>query len=178
MSDRRTKMSKKILHETLVELLSEMPLSRVTIKELCGRADLNRSTFYAHYQTIDDLYTEIENDFLMRMVYQDNLGKPQVMINKLTGLAEYIRANQNTFFALMNNGSFNTRCAERAKRIMAENNYSGRKTAESVSDLLTSYSVVGANALLSEWLRKQQDIPAEKIAVLLYNINKALAAAD
>lgn len=39
-------------------------VEKITLKKLCERAELNRSTFYAHYNEPRDLYIEIENDIL------------------------------------------------------------------------------------------------------------------
>ena len=54
--------SKRLLREALVALLQEKDYSRITVTELVERADLNRSTFYAHYNDISDLMGEIVAD--------------------------------------------------------------------------------------------------------------------
>lgn len=46
------------MDEALVSLLSEKELAYITVKEICGRAGVNRSTFYLHYETIADLLEE------------------------------------------------------------------------------------------------------------------------
>ena len=42
--DRRVKYTQMVLNESLLEVLREKPLSRITVKEICDRADINRST--------------------------------------------------------------------------------------------------------------------------------------
>ena len=42
----------------LLELLEEKELTYITVKELCKRAGVNRSTFYLHYETMGDLLAE------------------------------------------------------------------------------------------------------------------------
>ena len=49
-SDRRTRRTKKLLTDAFLELLSSKKLNEITIKELCDKADINRGTFYLHYQ--------------------------------------------------------------------------------------------------------------------------------
>ena len=44
-------------------LLKEKPASKVTVKELCELADINRGTFYYHYTDIFDMIKNIEEDF-------------------------------------------------------------------------------------------------------------------
>ena len=41
---------------------SDQPLGSITVKALCERADVNRSTFYAHYTSIEDLLHDIEDE--------------------------------------------------------------------------------------------------------------------
>lgn len=58
--DQRTRMTRRLLHQALVELLGEKPLKDITVKELCLWAEVNRSTFYFHYYDIYDLMEDIE----------------------------------------------------------------------------------------------------------------------
>lgn len=46
------------MDEALLSLLEEKDLEYITVKELCSRAGVNRSTFYLHYETISDLVDE------------------------------------------------------------------------------------------------------------------------
>lgn len=46
------------MDEALIALLGEKDFQYVTIKEICARADVNRSTFYLHYENIGDLLME------------------------------------------------------------------------------------------------------------------------
>ena len=61
-SDRRTRRTKKLLTDAFIELLTQKKLNEITIKELCEKADVNRGTFYLHYQDIYDLKQQIEAD--------------------------------------------------------------------------------------------------------------------
>jgi len=54
-TDRRVKYRKMVLRESLTKLMQEKPISRITIKELCEDADINRATFYSHYNDQFDL---------------------------------------------------------------------------------------------------------------------------
>ena len=48
-----------VIRDTLFELMREKPINKITVKELCERADVNRSTFYAYYTDIYDLNKKI-----------------------------------------------------------------------------------------------------------------------
>ena len=46
------------MDEALISLLKEKDLEYITVKEICEKAGVNRSTFYLHYETIADLIDE------------------------------------------------------------------------------------------------------------------------
>ena len=49
-----------------LELLEKKDFEYITVKEICERAGVNRSTFYLHYETIGDLLTECVEDMNRR----------------------------------------------------------------------------------------------------------------
>ena len=63
--DRRVTMTRRMLKEALTELLRETDIYHVSIRELCQRADINRTTFYKYYGSQFDLLTDMENDLLV-----------------------------------------------------------------------------------------------------------------
>jgi len=46
------------MDEALLELLEQKDFQYITVKEICEKAGVNRSTFYLHYETIGDLLSE------------------------------------------------------------------------------------------------------------------------
>lgn len=58
----------------LVSLLAEKDLQFVTVKEICERAGVSRSTFYLHYGTIGDLLDECLDAVMERFLsYFENV---------------------------------------------------------------------------------------------------------
>lgn len=47
-----------LMNEALLILLEKKEYEFITIKEICEKAGVNRSTFYLHYETMDDLLIE------------------------------------------------------------------------------------------------------------------------
>ena len=47
--------SERLLQEAFIRLVEHEGRERVTVAEVCREADLNRSTFYAHYDNVDAL---------------------------------------------------------------------------------------------------------------------------
>lgn len=57
--DSRTVQTKRIIRETLREMILEMDYQQITISELTKRAQLHRKTFYLHYSSIEALFDEL-----------------------------------------------------------------------------------------------------------------------
>lgn len=64
--DRRTRYTRMVIKESLLNLVKEMPFEKVTVTEICKRSDINRGTFYLHYydtfDVLDDLIKEAFSD--------------------------------------------------------------------------------------------------------------------
>ena len=60
--DHRVRITKMLLTESFAGLLREKPAAKITVREVCDRAGINRATFYAHYHDLDDLKGEIERE--------------------------------------------------------------------------------------------------------------------
>lgn len=55
MESRRVRYTNKVIIDTFLELMKRIPINSITVTELCEIADIHRSTFYAKYETIEDL---------------------------------------------------------------------------------------------------------------------------
>jgi AcrR family transcriptional regulator len=70
--DNRVRFTKAVLQQALLKILQTKHIDRVTIKELCQEAKVNRGTFYLHYATPNDLLMEIEQQFIDENMAQFN----------------------------------------------------------------------------------------------------------
>lgn len=64
MTDRRIRKTQHALQEAFIQLIMEKELNQITVKELCARADINKSTFYLHYRDIYDLASSLKSRLL------------------------------------------------------------------------------------------------------------------
>lgn len=63
-SDARVRRTKMLLREALLECMKSKQLKDITITEVCGKAEVNRATFYKHYKSCCDIADEIEQEQL------------------------------------------------------------------------------------------------------------------
>ena len=59
--------AKERLENAFWELLSEREYRKITVTDICNTADLNRSTFYAHYEDAAQVLREIESDVMQQL---------------------------------------------------------------------------------------------------------------
>ena len=62
--DQRVRLTKSLIKDAFLELLSRKNVRHITVRELCEKAQINRATFYAHYMDIYDLKEQLENELL------------------------------------------------------------------------------------------------------------------
>lgn len=58
--DLRVQKTIDAIHGTFQEMICEMDYDRITVKELCERARINKKTFYRYYAVLDDLLAELQ----------------------------------------------------------------------------------------------------------------------
>lgn len=85
--DRRTKYSKRMIRESLFELMKEKPINKISVTEICKTADVNRSTFYSYYTDIYDLHEKIIGEFFS--IQKDVIKHIKVSISDKSALNEF-----------------------------------------------------------------------------------------
>lgn len=90
------------MNMALIQILSKKEFELVTVKEICKVADVNRSTFYLHYENIGELLDEtVENelnDLFQR--YKTNQSFTQEAINTLP-IDQLIFINKEYLYAYL-----------------------------------------------------------------------------
>lgn len=96
-SDRRTRYTKQVIKQSLLDMLREMPVEQITVKALCEKAEINRATFYNHYETLTLLLEEIEYemykdfaDLLNNALYDD-----ENLADTISTILQFLKDNHN-----------------------------------------------------------------------------------
>ena len=89
-TDRRIRKTKKQLRLALTTLMLEKNINEITVSQLTALADLNRSTFYIHYQDIYDMVEQIETEIFQQFVelVQSRTPSAQLLTDIFYFLAE------------------------------------------------------------------------------------------
>ena len=77
--DIRVKKTKRAIQKAFIDLLREKPIEKITVKEIAERAEINKTTFYSHYETLDALTAEMERQTVQLVC--DNMGGAQQLLD-------------------------------------------------------------------------------------------------
>ena len=66
-NDRRVKRTRNAIQSAFSKLILEKELNKITVKELCELADINKSTFYLHYRDIYDLAEQYKQNLAQKI---------------------------------------------------------------------------------------------------------------
>jgi len=64
ISDARVRYTKMVIKNSFIKLLKKQPVNKITVKDVCELAEINRATFYKHYTDCFDLLKQIEDEMI------------------------------------------------------------------------------------------------------------------
>ncbi len=174
--NRRSQMTRLLLRTAFIELMQEKSPGKITIRELCERADLNRSTFYLHYTDPADLLLDIEQDVLAKtaLAMKDIHTDPQT-VRQVRTFLEYVQQNDMTFRTLLcrdDSERFRREFVKELRQIMAPNlpEYGGGRRAQ----YTLSFLMFGSLYVVIEWMQAGYPESAEQVARMLIELNKGV----
>ncbi len=66
--DIRTEKTRRSIYNAFICIRSRKPLEKLTVKELCEEAQINKSTFYVYYKDVYDLSDKIESEIVSSVI--------------------------------------------------------------------------------------------------------------
>ena len=182
-NNRRVRFTRSALREALIDLILEKPLTAITVKDICARADINRSTFYLHYKDVTDLLRTTEDEIIDRMrehtpeperKFQD----PAEMQVFFTEFLETLRRTPRMMKVIR------VLCSEQGDPYFVRKLQAMTYEAflhgwdmhmmpamdENRKRLVYSYIISGMVSMLSAWATEVQEIPTEQVVSLLMGL--------
>lgn len=167
-TDTRVRYTKDMLKQALLRIMEHKHIDRITVKELCDEAEINRGTFYLHYATPNDVLIEIENEiFATNWEKIKEYQNDPTQINFLQDTFRTILENKDiTKIVMGQNG--NSRFLERLKK-QIKNEIVSKWCIEMPDlkkkdlDYIFDYVFSGTMPLIVNWLNNE-DISIEKLS--------------
>lgn len=101
--NRSSEKTKKLIQNTFAELINEtQELNKITVSELVKRADINRGTFYNHYDSIYDVAEELESE-IIKVLFEDTtkLSTLDDILNYFDEVIDYLKNNEDMYRLLL-----------------------------------------------------------------------------
>jgi AcrR family transcriptional regulator len=107
--DRRVRRTRELLRGALMALIQEKGYDRITVQDVLDRADIGRSTFYAHYRDKDDLlrsgFEDIDAAFdAERAAVEQETGTRAEFLRPLLAVFRHVEGHRDLWGALTQKG--------------------------------------------------------------------------
>lgn len=90
--------TRKLIRATFAEMLSEKrEISKISVTELTRRADINRGTFYSHYDDIYSVAEDYENDLIEKFFDNSRLLASSDFEKFINSSFSYIKENDENY---------------------------------------------------------------------------------
>lgn len=177
-NNQRTRLSKLLFKNALMDLLKEKgSVAKISVRELCDRAELNRSTFYAHCNEPNDLLMEIETELLdateehLKKIGEENdAGAHKYILSFL----QYIKQNDKQFRTLLIDSAdpeFRSRFMQQSIIQFVEN--LRIELPKELEQYILSYILNGSTGIIIQWIRSDYVVNENEIVNLLFLINQS-----
>lgn len=173
-ASRRTEMTKLLFRTALIELMQEKPFHKITVKEICEQADLNRTTFYLHYtdqtQLLNDIVSKLETDTAEHFSSVTGTGDD---IDLLSKHLEYIKDNAKIYRTLMGSNldyDIKTKIFKNMLNDMKDKMPALVNRIE--NPYVYKFITFGCGSVISQWIDNGFDLDTCELAKLLYSLCK------
>ncbi len=177
--DRRYKRTKYVIRRAFEELISEKDVNDITITEIASAANINRKTFYAHYDGIYKLIEEIENEiaeeFDLSISKIDLINDPHGIYNVFRIMTDIINKNVNFYAGLLDSGHNNmvrekliNLLKQRVRASLALNS----DIEDSSLDIALDYVLAGTIEVYGKWFKNGKNISIERLSEAVKKITE------
>lgn len=170
--DRRARRSRKLLKESLLELMKRKSFSDISVRDVTDAADMNRATFYLHYSGTAELLQSVEEDLLAELQslvdahMQETfaVGSVAPVFEPVLDFAVEHRETCTILFASSEASGF----FQAIQRLVHENGAPlvrtwFRPADPRLTDYLLNFLAWGFIGLLSEWFEKDMALPKAEL---------------
>lgn len=145
--DIRIIKTKNSIINAFIELRAKKEIEKITVKELCEKAMINKSTFYSHYTDIYDLSEHLENQIANEIIAslehpEDILTKPKEFIRELF----YAHMSQANLIQTLFSGSRSNQLFYKIEKSLKEIIYEMYPNYKdnTVANIILTYSIYGS----------------------------------
>ena len=177
--NQRTRLTRMLLKNSLIELLHKKPVYQITVSELCSTAELNRSTFYKYYGNVQDILRELKDETLSkgsRCIQEIKTAGVDNGEEPLCRLLHDVKENREIYQLLMNNSINEDFPVEMLKETVSffKLKAGAALNGNPLSDYIVKYLVSGCISVIQNWISGPMTETPEEITRLIYSISVSI----
>lgn len=183
--DRRVRRSRRLLKESLLELMKRKTFSDISVRDVTDEADMNRGTFYLHYSGTVELLQSLEEDLLEELEalidahIQETMddGTVRPLLEPLLDFVVERRETWAVLFAGDTASGFSQSLQALIRRKGAGVVESWfHPTSSQLTDYLLTFLAWGFIGLLKEWFDQDMALPQEALIAAAQSLADGAAA--
>ncbi len=181
--DRRQKKTRAAIFQAFSSLLEKESYNRITVQEIIDAADVGRTTFYAHFETKDDLLKELCTELFDHIInsamdcshthglYPDN-SKPESVF---CHLLQHLQENDNNILGLLSGESSEILMRyfkDSLNNLVYEQfiNQSNRKNTDLPDDFLVNHISGSFVEMVQWWIKGHMKQTPEELDILFRRV--------
>jgi AcrR family transcriptional regulator len=170
--DRRVLYTKMFLKESLLSLMKDKPIAKITPSELCRHAGINRNTFYAHFDSPEALLASIEKELYdeLKQIIEPSL-KNETISTLLTEIFQVIYENRELCSIIFSkNGTKDSlrHIIDFAyDKTVVEWRAAGMRKDEEQAEMLYQFVVNGNVAIIQRWIQEGMVKSPQEVALFI-----------
>lgn len=175
--NRRTLYTKKVIKDSLIELLKTKEIHQVTVTDICKKADINRGTFYTHYKDAFDLFQSMEDELFEQILkYIEEIPMKEYNSLLLLKVLELIKENKDlckVLFCNQRDSSILNHILNIANKIDIGKLFNNNNLInEAIANYYMRYSVGGCISIIETWLENDLPESPSELVQIINGINK------
>lgn len=165
-TDRRILRTRRMIDDAMMSLLEEKPINEIGVTELCERADINRNTFYCHYNSPLDVLEHLEQTMLFRIAESFSARTSSEDSTEITLLAF---SEEKRLAKILLSDHVGNRFSIKIVRAAQERNLAiasrqASKLSPSYQTMLSDFAIAGGSAIIRRWAEGGMKEPPKDVA--------------
>ena len=171
--DPRQRKTRALLVKALAELMEERPFSELSVVDICSRAMVHRTTFYAHFndkrELLSYLLSQLERECVETCLPKEEMTSPkEYFLPAVKNALGFFQDRRSLYLACLNSGMeaevhvLSDRAAQELCRRLSQPAF--RDAAPEVDPQIAARFYIGAVlALIRWWLTNDDPVPQETL---------------
>lgn len=168
--DLRVQKTIEAIQSSFKQMVCEMPFDRITVKDLCQRARINKKTFYRYYHDLKDLLHETEEGYVRAYIdLIEGLRLPDDLERITRAFILFSTSQDEAYEKISCNGDYLAVQAAMTDEVMTSrrlNTGALDQMSPSVASLFLEYVQSSSLALYRQWVADGKELPPESLADL------------